>query len=181
VRGLVLAAALAAMMSTASGALIASATVAANDVWPRFFGTSKRQEENHDEVRSNRMFTLVLGVLAIAIAVALNDVLAALTVAYNILVGGLLVAIIGALVWRRGTRLGALASMVVGALTSVGTMVLLDIYDNKAIYYALGASLLVYVVVSLATPRTEAEVLRRWERRLDGTPDATTTPEPVHS
>jgi SSS family solute:Na+ symporter len=180
VRGLVLAAALAAMMSTASGALIASATVAANDVWPRFFGRSKRQEENHDEVRSNRMFTLVLGILAIAIAVALNDVLAALTVAYNILVGGLLVAIIGALVWRRGTRLGALASMIVGAVTSVGTMVLLDIYDNKAIYYALGASLLVYVLVSLATPRTDVEVLRRWERRLDGTPDAT-TPEPVLS
>jgi SSS family solute:Na+ symporter len=184
VRGLVLAAALAAMMSTASGALIASATVLSNDIWPRFFPARvAARAENHDEVRSNRVFTFVLGILAICIAVALNDVLAALTVAYNILVGGLLVAIVGALVWRRGTRLGALTSMIVGAVTSVATMVLKDdLYANEAIYYALGASLLVYLVVSALTPRTDAEVLRRWDNRLVGeTTTPEDTPEPVHS
>ncbi|WP_309115359.1 sodium:solute symporter [Saccharothrix sp.] len=163
VRGLVLAAALAAMMSTASGALIASATVAANDVWPRLTG-----REGSRDVHGNRLFTLVLGLVAIGIAVVLNDVLAALTVAYNILVGGLLVAIVGALVWPRGTRPAAMASMVVGAATSVLVMVFVDIYANAAIYYALAASLLCYVVVSLATPRTDPEVLRRWEQRVQG-------------
>ena len=38
VRGLVLAAALAAVMSTSSGALIACATVANNDIWSRLRG-----------------------------------------------------------------------------------------------------------------------------------------------
>ncbi len=163
VRGLVLAAALAAMMSTSSGALIACATVASNDIW--------RRKSQGDDVHNNRMFTLVIGVVAIAIAVALNDVVAALTVAYNILVGGLLVAIIGGLVWKRGTRLGAMASMAVGSLTAIGFMVFVDVYANEAIYYSLGASLVTYVVVSLATPATDAAVLANWDRRVAG--DAT--------
>lgn len=168
VRGLVLAAALAAVMSTASGALIACATVAGNDLWPRLTGRGTARATQHDEVRANRLATLVLGLVAIGVSIILGDVLEALTVAYNILVGGLLVAIIGGLVWRRGTRLGALTSMLVGALTSVGIMVFVDIYANEAIYYALGASLLTYVVVSLLTPRTDAAVLRAWRRRIAG-------------
>ncbi|MFJ8965479.1 sodium:solute symporter [Lentzea sp. NPDC102401] len=162
VRGLVLAAALAAMMSTSSGALIACATVASNDIWRR---------KTDSDVHNNRMFTLVIGVVAIAIAVALNDVVAALTVAYNILVGGLLVAIIGGLVWKRGTRLGAMVSMAVGSLTAIGFMVFVDVYANEAIYYSLGASFVTYVVVSLATPPTSPEVLANWDRRVAG--DAT--------
>lgn len=157
VRGLVLAAALAAMMSTSSGALIACSTVAANDIWRR--GT---------DVHSNRLFTLVLGIIAIGVAVVLNDVVAALTVAYNILVGGLLVAIIGGLVWKRGTRIGAMASMAVGALTSITFMIVDGVLADSPIYYSLGASLVTYVVVSLATPATDPAVLARWERRVAG-------------
>lgn len=163
VRGLVLAAALAAMMSTSSGALIACATVAANDIWKR----NATKDDNAD-VHSNRMFTLVLGVIAIGIAVALNDVVAALTVAYNILVGGLLVAIIGGLVWRRGTQIGAMASMAVGALTAIAFMVIDGVLADSPIYYSLGASLVTYVVVSLATPPTAAAVLANWDRRVAG-------------
>ncbi|MCX2951955.1 sodium:solute symporter [Lentzea sp. NEAU-D7] len=165
VRGLVLAAALAAMMSTSSGALIACATVASNDIWR---GKAKSGRGAASDVHDNRMFTLVIGVVAIAVAVALNDVVAALTVAYNILVGGLLVAIIGGLVWKRGTRLGAMASMAAGSLTAIGFMVLVDVYANEAIYYSLGASFATYVVVSLATPATDPAVLAAWDRRVAG-------------
>lgn len=157
VRGLVLAAALAAMMSTSSGALIACATVAANDIWRR-----------KTDVHSNRMFTLVLGIIAIGIAVALNDVVAALTVAYNILVGGLLVAIIGGLVWKRGTRIGAMVSMAIGALTAITFMVIDGVLADSPIYWSLGSSLVTYVIVSLATPATSPEVLAAWERRVAG-------------
>ncbi|MGW6933298.1 sodium:solute symporter [Lentzea sp. NPDC054927] len=165
VRGLVLAAALAAMMSTSSGALIACATVASNDIWRR---KAEKNDNAASDVHNNRMFTLAIGVVAIAIAVALNDVVAALTVAYNILVGGLLVAIIGGLVWKRGTRLGAMVSMAVGSLTAIGFMVFVDVYANEAIYYSLGASFVTYVVVSLATPATDAAVLANWDRRVAG-------------
>lgn len=163
VRGLVLAAALAAMMSTSSGALIACATVASNDIWKR----GAKPDKNND-VHSNRMFTLVLGIVAIGIAAALNDVVAALTIAYNILVGGLLVAITGGLVWKRGTRVGAMASMAVGAVTAIAFMVIDGVLADSPIYYSLGASLVTYVVVSLLTPRTDGAVLANWETRVAG-------------
>ncbi|MEV7070158.1 sodium:solute symporter [Streptomyces sp. NPDC093990] len=173
VRGLVLAAALAAVMSTSSGALIACATVANNDIWSRLRG--RTAEGERDEVRGNRVFILVMGVAVIATAIALNNVVEALTVAYNLLVGGLLVPILGGLLWRRGTAQGALASVAVGGLAVIGLMTGYGILANEPVYYGLLASLAAYVAVSLATPATDTAVLAAWRERLAGRE----VPEPV--
>jgi SSS family solute:Na+ symporter len=181
--GLVLAAAVAAMMSTASGALIAAATVARADVLPfvaSWFGktinTDDSDNPEHD-VKANRMWVLGLGVAAILIAMVTQDVIVALTIAYDILVGGLLVAILGGLVWKRGTGIAAAWSMAVG---SVVTLVLLTlyatgvipsadgVYANEPIYYGLASSLLVYVVISFASKPTDPAVMRNWYRRVAG-------------
>ncbi|WLQ42987.1 sodium:solute symporter [Streptomyces laculatispora] len=170
VRGLVLAAALAAVMSTSSGALIACATVANNDIWSRISGAVTRGGDSaeHDEVKGNRVFILIMGVAVIAIAIALNNVVEALTVAYNLLVGGLLVPILGGLLWRRGTAAGALAAVSVGGAAVIGLMAGYGILANEPVYYGLLASLAVYVVVSLATKPTDAAVLLAWRERLAG-------------
>ncbi|MFK0212972.1 MULTISPECIES: sodium:solute symporter [unclassified Streptomyces] len=169
VRGLVLAAALAAVMSTSSGALIACATVANNDIWSRLRGSvARRDEDDHDEVKGNRLFILIMGVAVILIAIALNDVVQALTVAYNLLVGGLLVPILGGLLWRRGTVQGALAAVAVGGVTVIGLMWTYGILANEPVYYGLLASLAAYVIVSLATRPTDAAVLANWRARLAG-------------
>ena len=189
--GFVLAAAVAAMMSTASGALIAAATVARKDVVPyvaSWFGrdvdTSDSSNPEHD-VRANRLYVVGLGILVVAISIIVNDVVFALTIAYDILVGGLLVAIIGGLVWKRGTGLGAAWSIAVGCgltilmliLYATGALPSADgIYANEPIYFGLLGSLLVYVVVSLLTPPTPAHIRKAWEDRLaaaatDSNPD----------
>lgn len=181
--GIVLAAAVAAMMSTASGALIAAATVARTDVTPfvaSWFG--KKVEVNTNEnpehdVAANRWWVLGLGLVAIVLAISVSDVVAALTIAYDILVGGLLVAILGGLLWKRGNGLGAALSMVVGTVVTLATMTILEIkaevqfdgiYANEPIYYGLIASALVYIVASLATKPTPPAVRVIWEDRLAG-------------
>ncbi|GAA2578129.1 sodium:solute symporter [Streptomyces roseoviolaceus] len=171
VRGLVLAAALAAVMSTSSGALIACATVANNDIWSRLRGIVKAPAEDsadHDEVKGNRVFILIMGIAVICTAIAIDNVVEALTVAYNLLVGGLLVPILGGLVWKRGTVNGALASVVVGGLAVVVLMATYGILANEPVYYGLLASLAAYLVVSFATPATDAAVLAAWRERLAG-------------
>ncbi|MFB7362513.1 sodium:solute symporter, partial [Streptomyces hydrogenans] len=180
VRGLVLAAALAAVMSTSSGALIACATVANNDIWSRLRGLTHAKEpgDDHDEVKGNRVFILVMGVGVILIAIALNDVVQALTVAYNLLVGGLLVPILGGLLWKRGTVQGALAAIAAGGLTVVGLMAAYGILANQPIYFGLLASLAAYVIVSLATRPTDEAVLAHWRARLAGHESAE-APEPA--
>ncbi|MYS45481.1 sodium:solute symporter [Streptomyces sp. SID5998] len=188
VRGLVLAAALAAVMSTSSGALIACATVANNDIWSRLRGAVRpggeahgEAAEAHDEVRDNRLFILVMGLAVIGTAIALNDVVEALTVAYNLLVGGLLVPILGGLLWRRGTAQGALASVIVGGLAVIGLMAGYGILANEPVYYGLLASLAAYLVVSLVTRPTDEAVLAVWRERLAGrSPELASEPVPAH-
>jgi SSS family solute:Na+ symporter len=159
ISGIVLAAAVAAMMSTASGALIATATVA----------RTAEDENDERDVHSDRLYVMVLGIAVIVIAALLNDVVAALTVAYDILVGGLLVAILGGFLWKRATGMGALWSMAVGTVVTLGTMVVVgDVLANEPIYYGLAASLVAYVVGSLLTPPTPANVLAVWDDRLAG-------------
>ncbi|RZB14654.1 sodium:solute symporter [Streptomyces sp. F001] len=173
VRGLVLAAALAAVMSTSSGALIACATVANNDIWSRLRGIV-RPDGEHDEVKDNRAFILLMGLAVIGTAIALNNVVEALTVAYNLLVGGLLVPILGGLLWKRGTAQGALASVAVGGVAVIVLMATFGILANEPVYYGLLSSLAAYLIVSLATPATDEAVLAAWRERLAGR-----APEPV--
>lgn len=171
VRGLVLAAALSAMMSTASGALIACSTVFTGDVLPKILRRSPeetaRPAGGHGEnLRGYRTTVLVLGLLTMGTACLVTDVVDALTVAYDILVGGLLVAILGGLVWKRGTQKGALSSMVAGTVVVIVSMLVWGVEANEPIYFSLIASLVVYVVVSLATPPTDPQVLGAWNERL---------------
>ena len=173
ISGIVLAAAVAAMMSTASGALIATATVARTDVKPlllRLVGRPAPEAGTAEvEVHSDRRYVVVLGIVVIIIAALLNDVVGALTIAYDILVGGLLVAILGGFLWKRATGAGALVSMAVGTVVTLGTMAIVgDVLANEPIYYGLAASLIAYSVVSLATPRTPEPVLQVWDDRLAG-------------
>ncbi|WP_031468090.1 sodium:solute symporter family transporter [Sciscionella sediminilitoris] len=155
-RGLVLAAALSALMSTSSGALLACATVASNDLLPRL----------RTRVPGIRMVTLAMGVLMIGLALSIGSVVGSLNIAYNLLVGGLLVAILGALVWPRATAAGAIAGILAGSATVVVTMIVKGVLADEPIYYGLGVSLLAYVTVSLATRRTDRDVLAGWRRRM---------------
>ncbi|MFE4467837.1 sodium:solute symporter [Leifsonia sp. NPDC056824] len=177
VAGLVLAAAVAAMMSTASGALLAAATVARTDVMPllrRLTGRRPAAPEGNPEhdVRANRWWVAALGLVVVIIAALLNDVVSALTVAYDILVGGLLVPILGGFLWRRATGTGALWAMGAGTVATLGTMAALgDVLANEPIYVGLGASLAAYIVASLLSPRTPAAVMAVWDARQKGTPE----------
>ncbi|MFI8995330.1 sodium:solute symporter [Streptomyces sp. NPDC053542] len=179
VRGLVLAAALSAVMSTSSGALIACATVANNDIWSRLRGAvgGAAAAGERDEVRGNRVFILVMGAAVICIAIALNDVVQALTVAYNLLVGGLLVPILGGLLWKRGTGTGALAAVAAGGTTVIALMGWRGILANEPIYYGLLVSLAAYVIVSLSSRPTDPAVLAEWRARL-ATPAESGKPSP---
>ncbi|WP_443706279.1 sodium:solute symporter [Pseudonocardia parietis] len=164
--GLVLAAALSAVMSTSSGALLATATVFNQDLLGRY-----RRSPEHDEVAGTRWAVAAFGVIMIVIACLLQDVVAALTLAYGILVGGLLVPILGGLVWRRATRAGALAAMAVGTVATLGTMLVLgDLYANEPVFAGVGTGLVAFVAVSLLTRPTGDDVRAEWDRRTVAAP-----------
>ena len=148
VRGLVLAAALAAIMSPASACLLAASTVLLEDVY-----LPTRRIASAGSVTQTRALTLVLGVGATAIACQTGDVIGALTIAYDLLVGVLFVPVIGAILWHRGTVRATLASIAVSAVAVIALLVLRGIDSDAPIYGGLGLSALVYFGLSLLAPR----------------------------
>jgi SSS family solute:Na+ symporter len=145
-RGLVLAAALAAIMSTASACLLAASTVLLEDVYLPLRGIRAS-----GSISQSRAVTLMLGVIMIVLSCLLRDVIAALTVAYDLLVGGLLVSVIGAMLWPRGTTAGAFASTAVGSMLVCLLLAIKGMDSDWPIYFGVGGSLIVYVAVSLST------------------------------
>ncbi len=143
IRSLVITAAMAAMMSTASAGLLAASSTLTEDLLP------KLRDGRAPDLRLNRICTLLSGVAVLMIALLVDDVLSALTLAYNILVGGMLIPLIGAIFWKRGTAAGATTSMVLGALTALAFMVIDGIDANTPIYYSLAIGLFSYIAVSL--------------------------------
>ncbi|CAN5122555.1 sodium:solute symporter [soil metagenome] len=161
VLGLVLAAALAAIMSTASAGLLASSTILANDVYGGFIARNRR-----DEYSASRISTLIVGIVVLAISVAVADVVGALTVAYNLLTGALFVPIIGALFWRRATGARALVSMLVSSVVVIVLMITQGLLANSPIYIGMFTSLVVFVLVSLLTRPTSGSDAAAWEERM---------------
>lgn len=147
-RGLVLAAALAAIMSTASACLLAASTVLLEDVY-----LVLRRRPGGGTVSQSRGVTLSLGAVMTLVACSMHDVITALTVAYDILVGGLLVPVIGAMLWPRATVAAALWSIGVGTVLVTVVLAVTGLDSDLPIYAGLGGSLLVYLAVTFWQPR----------------------------
>ena len=86
--------------------------------------------------------------------------------AYNLLVAGLLIPILGGLVFRRGTIVGVLAGMIAGSVTTIVMMIVAGIFADSPIYMGLGASVVAYLVGSLVSRPTPQPVLEAWDARL---------------
>ncbi|AGB16803.1 SSS sodium solute transporter [Halovivax ruber XH-70] len=117
IAGIILAAALAAMMSSADSQLLVATSAVVEDVYHGYFG---RQATETQLVRYSRYVTLGLGGASIAFAYLARE-----TPIYDLVLnyawGGLGAAIgptlIATLWWRGLTREGAVSSMIVGATT----------------------------------------------------------------
>ena len=122
--------------------------------------------ETGDEVRDSRIYLVSLGVVSIILACVMTSVVDALTIAYNILVAGLFIPIVGGLVWKRGTIVGVLAGMIAGTGAAVIFMIVNGLMANTPIYFGLGASLVAYVVGSLISRPTPERIMTAWQERI---------------
>jgi SSS family solute:Na+ symporter len=87
----------------------------------------------------------------LGLAFVVRDVMMALTLAYNLLVGGMLIPLIGAIFWQRATSTGAIASMLTGSLSVLVLMYYHGIEANSPIYGGLLAGGAAFLIGSLLT------------------------------
>ena len=97
VRGLVLAAAMAATMSVSSGTILASSTILYNDLYARF--AKKRLKLG--EVAVTRLFALLIGVVVMICSLWINDVLVGIDICYGYLSGCVFVPLVASFVLKR--------------------------------------------------------------------------------
>lgn len=137
VAGLLLAAALAACMSVASGTILACSTVVYNDLYLRFVRGQKSSETASStgeagadgqlttsrDVWINRAIALSIGLLTVLLAVVISDIFKALDLAYGFLSGCVFIPVFFSFVLRRISPRAGLVSLLLSALTVAGMMV----------------------------------------------------------
>ncbi len=172
--GLVLAGALAFVVTTASSFMLSSAGNLVYDFYVRF---GLREVSETARLRLHRAAVVLIAVLAYALGQFFPTVLDLQIYSYTVYGMAITPAVLAVLFWRRVTTAGALASMVVGTVAVlVWVFVLGKPYGWNSVLVALPATVMVLVLVSLATrPSAERQQRLEAERRNDpgGQPHAT--------
>ncbi|MCB1845089.1 MAG: hypothetical protein KDI09_19140, partial [Halioglobus sp.] len=161
VAGIVIAAYIAAVMSSADSALIGPVAIFANDIYRKQLNP---QASGAQMVRVARVTTLVLGVLAIGIAYLVPNVLDLILYAYTFGAAGLFFPMLGLLFWRGTTAKGAFWSMLAGGGSAVAWAMAGDPYDIAASYMGWLVGLPTLVLVSLLTQHSPDEDLSLFQR-----------------
>lgn len=187
---LVLSGIVAASFSTASGAILATSAVAVRNIFGVRRVMSVKEEGVRDPLlRWTRVAMIPIVVLGVSVALKVAQTGILLTLAFDLMLAGLLVPFILGLFWKRGGTRAAVAALVVGvtvrlvlfALTPTVYGVPNDVwyipntlidasFDGWPTFYGFGASLLAYLVAAALWPRTVSE--EAWAI-ADGMPDET--------
>jgi len=170
IAGIVLAAAVAAIMSTVSTFIVVAAATVTRDIIEQGFGTRLTDKQG---LAYSRVATVLLCVITVLIAIKPPDLVAWLgNAAFGFFAAGLGPALVAGVRWRRANKYGALASMILGgglalALYFMKTAKMIaPKLDTGAIAFLV--SIGVMIVISLLTPSQQRSALPRpKEQRAD--------------
>ena len=154
IAGIVIAAYIAAVMSSADSCLIGPVAIFTNDVYRKHLNPGA---DDAELVRVSRVATLVLGVLAIGIAYLVPNVLELILYAYTIGAAGIFFPMLGLLFWRRTTAVAAFWSMLAGGGSAVLWTIAGEPFGFAPSYAGWVVGLPVLVVVSLLTEHSDQE------------------------
>jgi SSS family solute:Na+ symporter/sodium/proline symporter len=152
---LLMCAAVAIILSTANTFLMIPSTNITRDIYQRFINPEVSQEKI---VRFQRVWIVLLGVLAFVLATFFKSILDMAFTAYTMVGAGITPALLAAFLWKRVTVQGGVASIVAGmSVTLVITILNFILAEplmetDYIILPAAGASLLCLFVVSWMTP-----------------------------
>lgn len=112
--GLMMSAYFSAIMSTADSCLMAASGNLITDVMAFF-----KPENSKNPIRQSQLITLMIGVIAVAISTMMQSVLDLMLHSYAFMVSGLLVPVLGTLIYKKPSASAALVSMVLGGSTTL--------------------------------------------------------------
>jgi sodium/proline symporter len=163
ITGFLLAAILAAIMSTISSQLLVTSSSLTEDVYKTFF---RRSATDKELVTIGRLSVLLVSLIALALAYGKNDTILSLVgYAWAGFGASFGPVVLLSLYWKRMNKWGALAGMVAGAATVI-IWTQFDVLKNFLYEMVPGfaASLLAIVVVSLLTQKPSQQLQEQFDR-----------------
>lgn len=148
ITGIVIAAYIAAIMSTADSCLIGPVTIFTHDIYRKYI---KPDASDQQLMRVARSLTILLGVLAVLLAYQIPNILDLVLFAYTFGAAGLFFPMLGLLFWRRTTARGAFWSMLLGGSSAVVWTLAGEPYGFSASWMGWLVSLPSLVIISLLT------------------------------
>jgi SSS family solute:Na+ symporter len=149
--GLALAAVFSAEMSAGDAVLFMLSTSGARDLYR---GVLKPSASDAEVVRVTRILAVVAAIVGLALTFKFSSVIAALGLFYSLLGASLTAPILGAL-FRPASSAAALASIVVGVVTTLVTWYFdVRVGWMSSAVFGLAANLLTYLFVGLVSART---------------------------
>ncbi|WP_420319158.1 sodium:solute symporter family protein [Ekhidna sp.] len=150
--GLVLAAYFSAVMSTADSCLMASSGSLLTDILGYKGGGSDEMDKK--SLKASQLITLSLGIIALVIALFLENVLDAMLFSYAFMVSGLFIPIVGAFYWKRASKEGAFVAMIVGGLvTTCLTLLNIKWFGLDPNLYGIICASIVFITFGLFNTR----------------------------
>lgn len=145
--GIVLSAAAAFTITTGDSYLLSAAANFCIDLYGKF----KPNATEKEQLKITRWFILIAGVIAYIILTFFPSILAIQYWSYTIYGAGITPAVIGALTWKKSTKAGGIASMIVGCGISIIWEASGSLFGLQTIFVALPAALITLIIVSLLT------------------------------
>lgn len=168
--GYISAVAFATILAVVAGLTLSGAATISHDIWLGVI--RKNSVKKGEEIRVAKISTIVLGLISILLGIAFQgqNVAVLVGLAFSIAASSNFPALILATYWKRATTAGVVASMVVGALSSViliglSPTVMVDIlhcdscifpFKNPGLFTIPG-SFIVGILVSLMTKDSKAQ------------------------
>ncbi len=162
---LLICASVAIITSTGNSFLLTPSTNVTRDIYQRFINPDADQRSI---IIIQRIMVVLLGILAYLLLTQFSTVLAMAFTAYTMVGAGLTPALLAAFLWKRVTIAGGVASIATGMGITLGITVANRILatpllsEEYIILPAAGSSILVLIVVSLATAPSPPEKWRRF-------------------
>lgn len=149
---LIIAAVIAAVMSTIDCGLITMSTVLTRDIWQ---GALKKNPSESQLKKITLVVNVAFMFTSTALALASSSILGLLNSVYSFLAASCFVPFVGGVFWKRGNTQGAVAASVVGVITVLVSWTGVS-FPIPSVFPII-PSAIAYVVVSLLTPAPAAK------------------------
>lgn len=155
---LIIAAVLAAVMSTIDCGLITMSTVLTRDIWQ---GALKKNPTEAQLKKITLVVNLGFMFTSTALALSASSILGLLNSVYSFLAAACFVPFVGGVAWKRGTATGAVAASIVGVATVLISWIPGMVFPLGNIIpsgiFPIIPSAVAYLIVSLCTKNAEAK------------------------